>query len=77
MPFFRTARDLYVKVQGPESTEATKDMANIGIGATRAGDMGEARENYQRAFNILGKHRDAYANVYEEARRWLQENKSE
>lgn len=72
MPFFRTARDLYIKVQGPESTEATKDMANIGIGATRAGDLKEARANYEHALKILSKHRNAYPDVYEEARRWLQ-----
>ena len=71
MPFFRTARDLYIKVQGPESTESTKDMANIAIGATRAGDLKEARTNYEHALEILSKHRDAYPNVYEEARSWL------
>lgn len=77
MPFFRTARDLYIKVQGPESTEATKDMANIGIGATRAGDLNEARANYEHALKILSKHRDAYPNVYEEAQSWLRNYKQQ
>ncbi len=75
MPFFRSARDLYLKAQGPESIEATKDMANIGYGASQAGNKKEARENYQRAYDILSKHLEAYPGVRQAAKSWLDENR--